>query len=77
MLQYLRPISRISWRNVVGIPRQRGASTAVAGAVWGDDRNKDVLIYLNRDGNGQFVRREEAVVSVFDRYECQPTTASL
>mmetsp|Transcript_5853 Transcript_5853/g.9078 ORF Transcript_5853/g.9078 Transcript_5853/m.9078 type:complete len:344 (-) Transcript_5853:70-1101(-) len=44
------------------------APQAVAGAVFGDPRNEDILIYMNRKGpgSGKFVPRQQAVVSVFD-----------
>eukprot|EP00658_Telonema_sp_P-2_P048396 TRINITY_DN36812_c0_g1_i1.p1 TRINITY_DN36812_c0_g1~~TRINITY_DN36812_c0_g1_i1.p1 ORF type:complete len:241 (+),score=44.88 TRINITY_DN36812_c0_g1_i1:131-853(+) len=42
----------------------RGAG--VGGAVFGDARNQDILIYMNTDHEPRFVPRSEAMVSVFD-----------
>merc|ERR1711907_767947 len=42
------------------------AGAGVGGAVFGDPRNEDVLIYLNTAGEAKYVKRAEAVVSVFD-----------
>merc|ERR1712153_55701 len=50
--------------------RSRGFAdgAGVGGAVFGDPRNEDILIYLNtaETGEAKFVPRKEAVVSVFD-----------